>query len=165
MNTLDKNSILLEVGSADGNDANLINNSGITVIQSDISFGMVKLAKDNKLHGEAYNFGPPDIQDYSVRDLIEEMKKNWSNVQWNDVSNSKDNPHEAGLLKLNCEKSFTQLNWKPTMNFKQTIQMTIDWYKQFYENDSADMYELTLKQIEEYNEIAKTGNISWAEKD
>ena len=48
VNTLDKNSILLEVGSADGNDANLINNSGITVIQSDISFGMVKLAKDNK---------------------------------------------------------------------------------------------------------------------
>jgi len=131
--------------------------------------GYLTLALDlsisEKNNGEAYNFGPPDIQDYSVRDLIEEMKKNWSNVQWNDVSNSKDNPHEAGLLKLNCEKSFTQLNWKPTMNFKQTIQMTIDWYKQFYENDSADMYELTLKQIEEYNEIAKTGNISWAEKD
>ncbi len=47
VNTLDKNSILLEVGSGDGNDANLINNSGITVIQSDISFEMVKLAKDN----------------------------------------------------------------------------------------------------------------------
>ena len=48
VNTLEKNSILLEVGSGDGNDANRINNSEITVIQSDISFEMVKLAKSNK---------------------------------------------------------------------------------------------------------------------
>ena len=48
VNALDKNSTLLEVGSGDGNDANRISNSELTVIQSDISFEMVKLAKGSK---------------------------------------------------------------------------------------------------------------------
>ena len=52
VNTLGKDSILLEVGSGDGNDANLITNSGINVIQSDISFEMVNLAKNNKVNSK-----------------------------------------------------------------------------------------------------------------
>jgi len=48
VNALGKNSTLLEVGSGDGNDANRIINSDLTVIQSDISFEMVNLAKNNK---------------------------------------------------------------------------------------------------------------------
>jgi len=48
LNALDKNSILLEVGSGDGNDANRITNLELTVIQSDISYEMVNLAKNSK---------------------------------------------------------------------------------------------------------------------
>ena len=48
INNLDKKSIVLEVGSGDGSDANNITKSELTVIQSDISFEMVKLAKSNK---------------------------------------------------------------------------------------------------------------------
>ena len=39
-------SIVLEVGSGDGNDANHLKKSNLTFIQSDISFQMVKLAKN-----------------------------------------------------------------------------------------------------------------------
>ena len=50
INALKKNSILLEVGGGDGNDSNLIKNSEITIIQSDISIEMVKLAKKSNNH-------------------------------------------------------------------------------------------------------------------
>ena len=48
VNSLNNKSTMLEVGSGDGNDANRITNNEITVIQSDISFEMVKLAKNSK---------------------------------------------------------------------------------------------------------------------
>ena len=54
VNALDENSTLLEVGSGDGNDANRISNSELTVIQSDISFEMVKLAKKQSLSNSIY---------------------------------------------------------------------------------------------------------------
>ena len=30
--------------------------------------------------------------------------------------------HEAGLLKLNCDKALKDLNWLPTMQFEETIK-------------------------------------------
>tara|TARA_B100000795_G_C22751368_1_gene419573 strand:+ start:238 stop:1212 length:975 start_codon:yes stop_codon:yes gene_type:complete len=48
INLLNEKSVVLEVGSGDGNDANHITNSELTIIQSDISFQMVRLAKKNK---------------------------------------------------------------------------------------------------------------------
>ena len=36
---------------------------------------------------------------------------------------------EAKLLRLNCDKAHTLLNWKPILNLDQCISMTIDWYK------------------------------------
>ena len=48
INELKDNSVILEVGSGDGNDAKNITKPKITIIQSDISFEMVKLAKSNK---------------------------------------------------------------------------------------------------------------------
>ena len=48
VNSLNNKSTMLEVGSGDGNDANRITNNEITIIQSDISFEMVKLAKNSK---------------------------------------------------------------------------------------------------------------------
>ena len=53
--------------------------------------------------------------------------------------------HEAGLLKLNCDKSLV-LSWKASMNFEQTVGMTVDWYKSYNETPSNAL-ELTLKQI------------------
>ncbi|MDA9210900.1 methyltransferase domain-containing protein [Methylophilaceae bacterium] len=48
INELKDKSVVLEVGSGDGNDAKYITKPGITIIQSDISFQMVNLAKNNK---------------------------------------------------------------------------------------------------------------------
>jgi CDP-glucose 4,6-dehydratase len=120
------------------------------------------LAKDDTKHGEAYNFGPSANQNYSVRLLIDEMAKYWDNVRWNDISQSQVHLHEAGLLKLNCDKALFDLNWMPSLQYEETIRMTVQWYKVFYENDVDSMYDFTMAQIMEYTELAKERGVEWA---
>ena len=125
------------------------------------------LEKTETNHGEAYNFGPPANQNHSVRNLIDEMSNYWDSVQWSDISSMHHN-HEAGLLKLNCDKALFDLSWQPTMEFKETIKMTIDWYKQYYQNipqkKEVSMFDFTSSQIENYVFLANLRQITWAIK-
>ena len=114
------------------------------------------LADNGAKHGEAYNFGPPAHQNHPVSELIDEMAKYWDHVRWNDVSQSQVHLHEAGLLKLNCDKALFDLNWMPTLQFEETVRMTVQWYKAFYEYDAgSSMYDFTMAQIAEYTQLAK----------
>jgi len=123
-----------------------------------------KLYDSRVYHGEAYNFGPPMHQDYSVGCLINEMAKYWDRVKWNDVS-SVNHVHEAGLLKLNCDKALFDLNWQPVLDFEKTVKMTVEWYRQFYQNSNNSMYEYTVSQIRSYEAAAKLTNNPWASND
>jgi len=120
------------------------------------------LAKSNDYHGEAYNFGPPAHQNYSVGMLIDEMRKYWNSVRWNDVSQVQEHLHEAGLLKLNCDKALFDLKWEPTLQFEETVRMTVGWYKAFYQEQHTSMYDYTVGQINEYKKLAQQRNILWA---
>lgn len=109
------------------------------------------LYSSNNFHGEAYNFGPPAHQNHPVGELIDEMSKYWDDIQWRDTSLSERHVHEAGLLKLNCDKALFDLGWKPTLQFKETVEMTVEWYKLYYQNPNKSMYENTVTQIEKYS--------------
>ena len=113
-----------------------------------------QLSTNILLHGEAYNFGPPANQNHSVRELITEMSGHWDSVRWNDISNPKVDLHEAGLLKLNCDKALFDLQWQPILEFKETVLMTVEWYRYYYQNSSKSMYNFTISQIEEYSKLA-----------
>ena len=113
----------------------------------------IDLDDNSRNHGEAYNFGPNANQNHSVAALIDEMMKYWNKVQWKDTSGSDKYAHEAGLLKLNCDKALHALNWTPTLNFEKTIQMTVEWYKHYYKNQEHSMYDFTMSQIKEYMEL------------
>ena len=121
-----------------------------------------ELAKDNMFHGEAYNFGPSSNQNFPVSELIDEMAKYWDHVRWNDVSDSQEHVHEAGLLKLNCDKALFDLQWRPTMQFSDTVKMTVEWYKHYYQNSNQSMHDFTLSQIVKYTKLAKIKDIDWS---
>lgn len=120
-----------------------------------------KLSENSNFHGESFNFGPPANQDHSVEDLINLMSTFWGNVRWSDVS-SNLHLHEAGLLKLNCDKALHGLNWQPSLGFYETVKMTVDWYKSFYEDNCESMRGFALMQIKDYTNFARTKNIHWA---
>tara|TARA_B100000795_G_scaffold266766_1_gene250495 strand:+ start:242 stop:1336 length:1095 start_codon:yes stop_codon:yes gene_type:complete len=113
-------------------------------------------------HGQAYNFGPSSMGNYPVSELIDEMALNWDQVKWTDISQNNLHLHEAGLLKLNCDKALFDLDWQATLNFNETVRMTVEWYKSYYQNDKKSMNDFTINQIAEYLTLAKSRNISWA---
>lgn len=113
------------------------------------------LSEEERLHGEAFNFGPAADQNRTVKDLIEEMSGHWSNIRWNDVSKAKVHEHEASLLKLNCDKAMIQLNWRSVLDFSETVKMTVDWYKHYYNKNVDCMMNITENQIDFYTLLAK----------
>jgi len=115
------------------------------------------LYKDNSLDGEAFNFGPRAEQNHTVKELLIDLSKYWHFDSVEKAFKVTDNIpfHEAGLLKLNCDKALFYLNWHSTLEYKDTIKFTSEWYYDFYEK-STNMYNRTLKQIEEYEGFVKS---------
>ena len=122
------------------------------------------LDENNDFNGSKYNFGPPNENDFDVKELIQKMSLLWPDSKWELVSSKEGMMKEAGLLKLDCEKALKELNWKPVLDFDKTVQMTIEWYKEFYLNKQKCMYEFSMAQIGEFTEIAKIKNLTWTLK-
>lgn len=120
------------------------------------------LHTSNRLHGEPFNFGPNLDLNYTVADVVSRMTEAWPGAQWKDISKEADGPYESGLLKLNCDKALALLRWRAVMNFEETLQMTVAWYRSFYEASSADMRAVTLEQIGQYTAMARERAIAWA---
>ena len=55
----------------------------------------------------------------------------------------------------------SQLKCKATLNFNETIQMTMDWYKNYYDCREKSMYEFSKNQIEKYTNIALSKKLKW----
>ncbi len=89
-----------------------------------------KLSKSSRFNYEAFNFGPK--YDNTVLDLVKKMSLCWDNKKYKINNNKKFK--EAQLLKLNCFKAKSLLNWQPTLNFNETAKITIDYYKELLIN-------------------------------
>ena len=115
-------------------------------------------------HGQQYNFGPRSEQNHTVKDLLSDLSKHWHFKNTNDAYVVTDNIpfHEAGLLKLNCDKALFNLKWEANLNYNQCIKFVSEWYYEFYQND-RNMMQFTSFQIKEYQRIAKEKNLVWCE--
>lgn len=69
--------------------------------------------------------------------------------------------HEAGLLKLNCDKALFHLKWEATLSYKECVKLVSDWYVNFYQGDATDYLAFTNQQINEYQKIAESKGIRW----
>lgn len=122
----------------------------------------MKLSTDGSIHGESYNFGPNADQNHSVLELLEKLAQSWGAGDAAKMIAIEDaNFHEAGLLKLNCDKALNDLLWRPTLNFEQTIKFTSDWYVSFYESNKMPISYI-VNQIEQYTAIAREKSIKWS---
>ena len=113
----------------------------------------IKLKKNSKLHGEAFNFGPNTKKNYKVKELIDILEKNWEGFKWKN-QNSKNLLHESNLLKLNSKKAEKILGWKTRLQFKETILMTANWYKEYFLK-SKKMLNISIEQIKYYQNNLK----------
>jgi len=110
------------------------------------------LYQDPQNYSGAWNFGPDDSSHLTVAEMTDRLIKYWGDGAWDDLSDPHA-LHEANLLKLNCDKAHAELNWRSVLTIDECLQMTADWYKEFYsELQTKDMYQFCLAQICKYDE-------------
>jgi CDP-glucose 4,6-dehydratase len=121
-----------------------------------------QLCSQENINGESFNFGPSAQHSHTVEDILRDMSKYWDIEDPSKAYKITDNIkfHEAGLLKLNCDKALFHLKWVPTLNYEQLVAFTGSWYFSFYK-DQENMLDFTLAQIRKYEQIAISKENQW----
>ena len=114
-------------------------------------FGYLILAQrmweEGKEFSEPWNFGPDETDCKSVKWILEKISKELDDgFSWKE--DTRDNPHEAEMLKLDCNKAKKRLGWKTKLDVNETIEWTVNWYKEYFKN--SDMKEYTENQIDKF---------------
>jgi CDP-glucose 4,6-dehydratase len=96
----------------------------------------------------AWNFGPDRANEMSVASLVEVALKSWGN-EAHPVERGILEQYESTYLRVDSSKSQVALDWTPLLDFSDTIDWTIDWYRQ-YVDDNSSARKMIDKQIDEY---------------
>lgn len=110
-----------------------------------------KLLEEPTKYCEGWNFGPTLDAIVNVWEVASNIVKFYGKGSLKDVSNPND-LHEAKLLLLDITKSRFELGWKPTLTIEQSIELTVDWYKRY---TNEDVYKLCVEQIEKFSNIGE----------
>lgn len=116
------------------------------------------LYTSEKLHGEAFNFGPDQKVNQPVSELIEIFLSYWGDGGWRHEPGVE--MKEATLLKLSCDKALDLTGWHAVLSFNETVRLTAEWYKAYYKG-SEDMHRFSLKQIDSYVTEALQQELPW----
>jgi len=107
-----------------------------------------KLLTQGKSFAGGWNFGPAAYENYTVGDVVAEVRKNVPDIKI-DSPQQTEKLHEAGLLKLDITKAVNLLGWKPKLSFEQTIKFTVDGYLTEI-RAAGDLYQARVEQIAAY---------------
>jgi CDP-glucose 4,6-dehydratase len=104
--------------------------------------------------GEAWNFGPDQSDAHTVEWMVRELAKLWGNAaRWEQEKAVQ--PHEDQSLTLECSKAANRLRWRPSLHLKDSLAMTVAWYRARLQG--TDMHAFTLDQIQQYEQRSPSG--------
>ena len=116
----------------------------------EVVYGYMVLAKqlstNSRLHGEVFNFGPSYSKNYKVKEILSYFKFLWNRCTWK-TKKMNTIQKESVLLKLNSTKAKKILKWKTSLSLKETLVLTLDWYKNYYIKKKEI---ITFQQIKQY---------------
>ncbi len=95
----------------------------------------------------SWNFGPKLNNTKNVMNLTKEFLKIWG-IKRNIQIMKKGLFHETKYLKINISKARKQLNWSPKLNFRKSLKLTVDWYKNSTNSKIAN--KIIQEQLEEF---------------
>ena len=55
---------------------------------------------------------------------------------------------ESNILILDSKKATKELNWKPRLSFNESLNLTVEWYKNYFLKKNLE--KLTISQIKYY---------------
>ncbi len=96
----------------------------------------------------AFNFGPDPSETIVVEDLVKACIGQWGEGTY-EIMRGDGEYKESNFLKLDSSSAHSDLNWRPTLNSRDAITHTIDWYKNVHLK-SRSPYQTTAEQIESF---------------
>ena len=97
----------------------------------------------------AWNFGPNQNEIYTVAELAGILSELWGDSAcWKAQGIQEKTFKEASCLVLDSKRSEEKLDWKPVLDIRSALDLTVKWYKT---NESEQsLPEFTRNQITEY---------------
>ena len=111
---------------------------------------MIIISKNyNKINSKSiiFNIGPNIKSNIRVIDLIIKIKKRFKNLNYKKID--KINFIESKVLKLSNQHLKKSTMWKPVLNINDSINLTLDWYEEYYKN-SKNIFKFTENQIKKF---------------
>ena len=120
------------------------------------------MGHEDDLHGESFNFGPRAEQNHTVVRLLQDLAAVWGFENPKESFEVVDNIpfHEAGLLKLSCDKALFRLKWEPNLSYDECVTMTGGWYRNVLKG-GRNALEVTSEQISLYERRAQERGRIW----
>jgi CDP-glucose 4,6-dehydratase len=122
-----------------------------------------RLLEEPRRYGDAFNFGPASGDQVDVEELVGLFLSAWGSGTIARLaappSPHDAAPHEAGLLRLSCEKAAHVLGWKPALDGREAIRWTAEWYRRWHDAHDAhdardrDLARVSLDQIAAYTRL------------
>lgn len=105
------------------------------------------LAEEGRPFAEGWNFGPDDDA-VAVRDVVHRIRGTWDRVAV-EFAPVLEGVHEARFLTLDSRKARERLDWQPALTLDETLEMTVGWYRAYYEHPSRAA-ALVREQLHDY---------------
>ena len=102
---------------------------------------------NNKNIQGSYNFGPEKRDFVNNATLVKMFCDRWGEGATS-IHKRDKGPHEAKFLKLDISKAKNKLKWKPQMNVKQAVDLTVEWSKAYL--TGGNIFDCIDRQIKEY---------------
>lgn len=116
-----------------------------------------RLLDEGAPFAEPWNFGPDLSGTVTVRDLAGVFREAWGpggpEFAFPDPGSvaAGKGLHEAHSLRLDSTKAQTRLGWRPRLDLRRAIDLTVDWYKAHAAGD--DLLSLSRTQIDDYAKL------------
>lgn len=108
-----------------------------------------KLINGDSDYSRPWNFGPEEKASYNVISIFNAFSKIFPNLDYDEVKIKK---HEAKILQLDSSLARKKLGWKTYLNFSETVKLTAEWYKEFFNNKNV----ISLDQIYQFEKKINT---------
>ena len=110
----------------------------------------------------AFNFGPRSGANRPVRDLVDRFLCGWPG-RWERLQTGIA-PHEAAQLNLAIDRAAARLEWRPTWEFEEAVDATVDWYAARHVRGLGpeEQLEFTRNQIRVFGRQAAQRGLKWA---
>lgn len=101
--------------------------------------------RDKELSG-SYNVGPEKEDCVTAGNLATLFCNSWGGMKWKNIGDN--GPHEAKLLRLNCDLIKEKIGYQPRWHIDTAIDKVVEWSKVW--SSGGNVIECMEKQIDEY---------------